>query len=95
VGIVYESLSKPLPASTIYQDIKASALANEPSGATYTVTSYTGLGVPGLYEQSRGSLTLEAVLGIQGEKIVGDVVGKVLSKSKVAALTKLAMANYF
>jgi len=63
--------------------------------ATYTVTSYTGLGVPGLYEQSRGSLTLEAVLGIQGEKIVGDVVGKVLSKSKVAALTKLAMANYF
>jgi len=95
VGIVYESLSKPLPVSAIYQDIKASALANKPSGATYTVTSYSGLGVPGLYEQSRGSLTLEAVLGIQGEKIVGDVVGKVLPKSKVAALTKMAMASYF
>jgi hypothetical protein len=95
VGIVYESLSRPLPVSTIYQDIKASALANKPSGATYTITPYSGLGVPGLYEQSSGSLTLEAVLGIQGEKIVGDVVGKVLSKSKVAALTKVAMANYF
>jgi hypothetical protein len=95
VGIIYESLSKPLPVSTIYQDIRASALASKPSGATYTVTSYGGLGVPGLYEQSRGSLTLEAVLGIQGEKIVGDVVGKVLPKSKVAALTKMAMANYF
>ena len=94
VGIVYERLSKPLPVSTIYQDIKASALANKPSGATYTITYYSGLGVPGLYEQSRGSLILEAVLGIQGEEIVGDVVGKVLSKSKVAALTKLAMANY-
>ncbi|MGA3220238.1 MAG: hypothetical protein ABSE77_14365 [Acidimicrobiales bacterium] len=95
VGIVYERLSKPLPVSTIYQDIKASALANKPSGATYTITPYSELGVPGLYEQSRGSLTLEAVLGIQGEKIVGDVVGKVVPKSKVAALTKMAMANYF
>ncbi len=95
VVIAYQTLSKSLPPSTIEQDIKASAISSKPSGATYVIMSYSGLGVPGLYEQETGPVTLEAVLGIKGSKIVGAAVGKMLSKSKLAALTKLGMANYF
>lgn len=95
VVVAYQTLSKSLPPSTVEQDIKASATSNKPSGATYMIMSYRGLGVPGLYEQETGSVTLESILGIKGSKIVGAAVGKMLSKSKVAALTKLAMANYF
>jgi hypothetical protein len=95
VLIAYQTLSKSLPPSTIEQDIKASAISSKPSGATYLIMSYRGLSVPGLYEQETGSVTLEAILGIKGSKIVGAAVGKMLSKSKIAALTKLGMENYF
>jgi len=95
VVLGYETLSSPLPFPVLEQDLKASATANKPAGATYTIAHYEGLGVQGLYESESGSITLEAILGVQGDKIAGALLEKTKPKKEVAALTELAMANFF
>jgi len=88
VTLTYEVLSKPLTTA----EIQAS-LAKASSIAKLKFIAYSGLGVPGFYfSLSEAGITGQGITGIlSGTRLFGaSVENKTLSKSKIAALAKLA-----
>jgi hypothetical protein len=89
-------LAKPLSPVAIEQRFEKLAVANKPAAADYTIAPYTGLGVLGLYEQETvaGHAIFAAMIAIQGKRVTIAAVLQPLSKSKLAALTKLAAESF-
>lgn len=88
VTLTYEVLSKPLTTAEIQ-----GTLAKASSIAKLKFIAYSGLGVPGFYFSiTEGGLTGQGITGIlTGTRLFGaSVESKTLSKSKIAALAKLA-----
>jgi hypothetical protein len=88
VTLSTEVTSKPLTTSEMQQEV------TKASGATFKFkfTPYSGLGVPALYfSMTAAGVTAQGIEGVAGTKIFGaSVETKTLSKSKLAALAKLA-----
>jgi len=104
VDLVYETLSRAVPLSTFQQVIQATG--KQMPGADITVKPYAGLGHPALSVTitTRGSYSSlgEEIAAVKGKKVAGadvEYLGRLpkapLPLSKVAALTKLAMAKFF
>lgn len=87
VNLTLETTSRALTA----QEVKTQLAKLTSANLKITVTSYSGLGVPGLYfSETAGSITGEGVVGLSGSTYFGASVESALSKSKLGALAKLA-----
>jgi hypothetical protein len=88
VTLSSEVTSKPLTTSEMQQEVAKA------SGATFKFkfTPYSGLGVPAFYfSMTAAGISAEGIEGVDGTKSFGaSVETKTLSKSKLAALAKLA-----
>lgn len=87
VVLEYEVTSKPITISEIQQKLKQTSPTSK-----LTLTPYSGLGVPAFYfVDANPTFSVEGMEGVAGTKSFGATVfAKNLSKSKLAALTKLA-----
>jgi hypothetical protein len=97
VALVYPTLSRKLSLSAVEQDLLSAGLASLPAKAKFSISRYYGLNDPAFLEKTTGSTAvfLETILAEQGEKFAGASIEQPLPISKLAELTKLAMANYF
>jgi len=88
VTLSLEITSKPLTAFQAQQEI---AKASGPT-LKFKFTPYSGLGVPAYYfSMTAAGISAEGIEAVSGTKIFGaSVETKTLSKSKLAALAKLA-----
>jgi hypothetical protein len=86
-----------LSLSAVEQDLLSAGLASLPAKAKFSISRYYGLNDPAFLEKTTGSTAvfLETILAEQGEKFAGASIEQPLPISKLAELTKLAMANYF
>jgi hypothetical protein len=87
VSLVFEVTSKPITTREIKQSLAKTASAS----LKIAVTSYSGLGVPAVYEiTTGGGIRGEGITALVGTKVFSANVFSTLSMSKLASLVKLA-----